>query len=151
MRRFTHAFTGFSIGFLVARLWGGNLSFIAYPTLGLLGGVFPDFDLKSGHRVYLHNLLSSIVVTMGLYTVLAWSGLATLESVVGSACFLAGWLSHLLLDSLTVRGVALLYPFDRRMRGLRLVKSGDWRGEALAWLIGLGLIYLGVVVGSHSP
>ncbi len=146
MKRLTHAFTGFSIGFLAARLWGGNLSLTAYPLLGLLGGVFPDFDLKSGHRVYLHNLLSSVVVTIGLYTVLAWSGLATVESAVGSACFLAGWLSHILLDSLTLRGVALLYPFDKRMRGLRLVRSGDWRGEALAWLVGLGLIYLGFIV-----
>jgi inner membrane protein len=146
LRRLTHAFTGFSIGFLAARLWGGNLSLTAYPLLGLLGGVFPDFDLKSGHRVYLHNLLSSVVVTIGLYTVLARSGLATVVSAVGSACFLAGWLSHILLDSLTLRGVALLYPFDKRMRGLRLVKSGDWRGEALAWLIGLGLIYLGFIV-----
>jgi inner membrane protein len=146
LKRLTHAFTGFSIGFLAARLWGGNLSLTAYPLLGLLGGVFPDFDLKSGHRVYLHNLLSSVVVTIGLYTVLAWSGLATVESAVGSACFLAGWLSHILLDSLTLRGVALLYPFDKRMRGLRLVRSGDWRGEALAWLVGLGLIYLGFIV-----
>ncbi|WP_052307230.1 metal-dependent hydrolase [Thermogladius calderae] len=139
MRRLSHAMVGFSTGLLVGRISVSDVLLLSI--LGVLGSVFPDFDLRYAHRIALHNLLSSGLVSLGLYSVLAMAGVDTRTQILGTACFLAGWLSHLLLDSLTLRGVALLYPFSRRMYGPRLLKSGDWRGEALAWVISGLLIY----------
>ncbi|WP_434731192.1 metal-dependent hydrolase [Thermogladius sp. KZ2Tp1] len=139
MRRLSHAMVGLSAGLLVGRLSVSDVFLLSF--LGVLGGVFPDFDLRYAHRVALHNLLSSSIVSLGLYSVLAMAGVDARTRILGSACFLAGWLSHLLLDSLTLKGVALLYPFSRRMYGPRLLKSGDWKGEALAWMISGLLVY----------
>lgn len=70
-----------------------------------LGGVIPDFDTKFKHRVLLHNLWALLIISIML-----WIFITPFDPLL-PIYFIAGYLSHLLLDSLTVRGVKWFYPF----------------------------------------
>lgn len=59
-----------------------------------------------GHRTLTHALLGAAIVGVALAPLLAWSGGAY-------AAIIAGYLSHPILDSMSVEGVELFYPFAR--------------------------------------
>ena len=92
--------------------------------------VKPDMDLKLGgifhHRTWLTHSLATVFVVTGVTYVLFNDVFRAgiLSSYVTVAVFSAT-LSHILLDSLTKKGVPLLGPFDNRMLGLRRFKSDN--------------------------
>lgn len=83
----------------------GTLMYI--PT-AVLGGIFPDFDFWLGleHRTVTHSTIAMAFLSMFMYF--------TASNKMWALCFAIGYLSHLLLDSLTVMGVPWLYPNPKR-------------------------------------
>ena len=91
--------------------------------------VKPDIDEGLGgifHRTWVTHSLSTVFVATGVTYILLDDILRVglLASYVTIAVFSA-ILSHVLLDSLTKKGVPLLGPFDDRMWGLRWFKSNS--------------------------
>ncbi|PIO00323.1 hypothetical protein COT72_01300 [archaeon CG10_big_fil_rev_8_21_14_0_10_43_11] len=79
------------------------LLFRLNPFIVILFSLVPDaeFILPTFHRGPLHTLLFLVVASLGAYAY---------DKDAGKAVF-AGIASHFMLDSLTVMGVPLLYPF----------------------------------------
>ncbi len=86
-------------------------------TLGLVGAVAPDWDLKLGikHRTITHSIFFPILISF----------ITSFFSLGFSYVFLATYLSHILLDSFTIMGVPLFYPIIKDKYGLRVIKTGS--------------------------
>lgn len=84
----------------------------------------PDIDINFMHRGPVHSLLVATFV-IGI----AWLAYPPLALPV--AC---GWLSHLLLDSTTMSGVELLWPWRRRL-GVKLTRTGGPVDHMLRWVL----------------
>ena len=108
-----------------------NLPIVA--GLGIIGAIAPDWDFYIGleHRTLTHSLFALLVTTMPIY--LFDSSLGFIWGVT--------YLSHILLDSLTVMGVPFLYPFIKERRRFMKFRTGD--GED--YFIQLIAIYLTVM------
>ncbi len=121
MRAATHL----SFAFLIFLSWNHNdvLSLLAC----LLGSVFPDIDSSqsmlgrflrpvgwvSRHRGFFHSVFSGIF----------FASIFLVYDLSLGAWFFAGYMSHLILDSLNHAGIAFLNPLSRwRIRGS--IKSG---------------------------
>jgi inner membrane protein len=100
--------------------------------------VSPDVDTGLGgifHRTWITHSLTTVFIATGVTYILfddifhagPLSGYVTLA-------VLSATLSHVLLDSLTKKGVPLLGPFDDKMRGLRWFKSNS---------LALNIVFLG--------
>lgn len=99
----------------------------------LLAGLLPDIDsahsffgskvkalsLAFRHRGVIHSILTMIIFSIVL--------LIITPSFYYLLAFIAGYLSHLLLDSLTPKGIPLLWPSKKRVNG-RFKTTGwiDW-------------------------
>ncbi|KSW11624.1 hypothetical protein CF15_01995 [Pyrodictium occultum] len=92
-------------------------------TVAALAAAIPDLDLHTAHRALLHNVPVMLALTILAYA--ASLAAAPWAAWLVAAGFLLGYSSHLLLDMLTVRGVALLYPFQRRFYRLARLRSSD--------------------------
>jgi inner membrane protein len=103
-----------------------NINVQLYPLLifiASLSATIPDLDLKRKHRALLHNVNAMLFFT--LIFSLFWSKLGLPYEDVAVTSFLIGYLSHILLDMLTIKGVALFYPFKRKYYRIMRVKSDD--------------------------
>ncbi|CAJ36144.1 metal-dependent hydrolase [Methanocella arvoryzae] len=91
--------------------------------------VSPDVDTGLGgifHRTWITHSLTTVFIATGATYILfddifhagPLSGYVTLA-------VLSATLSHVLLDSLTRKGVPLFGPFDEKMRGLKWFKSNS--------------------------
>ncbi len=156
----THALGGATAALLVA----GALPAGAAPAwlaagAGALGGLLPDVDHPGsflgkrvplvsdavhalfGHRGATHGLLAAAAFSLASWWAAARLLAALPPGVAGGAapwgvalCFLAGYLSHLLLDMLNPQPVPLLWPLPRRFR--LPVPPVVVTGDALeAWLV----------------
>ena len=115
------------IGFLIAlagkEYWAGdNLAIV----LLLLGALMPDIDSKNSiigkkvrplsnilaHRGMTHSLAGMLVFVAILQVILYITGIKTSVSA-----FMAGYASHLIADSITPKGVEVLYPLKFKIRG----------------------------------
>ncbi len=123
MLRQTHVAVGMCVAALAASpltMQPGQL--LVLLVVASISSVLPDLDLRIKHRMLLHSLPSLAVATLILTVV--WALLSLPYPSLAILGFAAGYASHILLDMLTVRGVALLYPFTRRRyRILRLSSS----------------------------
>ncbi|HDL02299.1 MAG TPA: metal-dependent hydrolase [Candidatus Pacearchaeota archaeon] len=113
----------------------------------LLGSVFVDIDSCSSkigkrfwflawflrHRGVLHSLVACIVLSLVVGVLNLWMGFG----------FFIGYVSHLVLDCFTRRGIGLFWPFDFRVRGF--VRSGSWVEDVIfvLILILIGLYFVG--------
>ena len=117
--KFTHAAAGYFTGIL----FGLN------PVYTLAGALLPDLDTICCHRKILHNL---------------WVSLAVFY--FGGFPLFAGYLSHLVLDSLTPWGVNWFYPLPApKLRGP--VRTGSLADYILGvvFLILSALVILGYI------
>lgn len=172
----THAFGGAAAALLVA----GALPVGAAPAwlaagAGALGGLLPDIDHPGsflgrraplvsdavhalfGHRGATHCLLAAAVLSLASWWAAARLLAALPPEAAGGAapwgaalCFLAGYLSHLLLDMLNPQPVPLLWPLPRRFR--LPVPPVVVTGDALeAWLVRPLLLLAALWLGwSHA-
>ena len=99
---------------------------------GYLGSTVPDLDLKFKHRKLLHNLFSLALFSTLVYLVVG-KGWAALD-------FSVGYFSHLILDSITVKGVWLFWPLYNKSFGLRLTRSDNLAANALFSFLGILLL-----------
>lgn len=120
------------VGVLVAAPVIKNTGLIS--AIGLIGSTIPDIDYKVGleHRTITHSLLVLIISTLIIY--LIHPGAAAVWGVT--------YLSHLVLDALTITGVPFMYPFSKKKYGLKLIKTGG----AIELYILLSLIYFIVIM-----
>lgn len=126
----THAFIGFTLGTVWAR---------GTPAAGAVGGVLPDVDLLFApewrfpfvHRGVTHTLFCCALVV----------GVALAVSPLRRAApgIALGYLSHLVVDTLTASGIAWMYPvsttsyaFDVRFHALE--------HQPVLWLVLLGTL-----------
>lgn len=116
-----------------------------YLLVGMLGGIAPDLDkpaglwgrllargMLGGHRHLSHSLLGLLVAAA-----LAWSALALAAPLLSFPAgllwlaFVAGYLSHLAMDSLTHDGVPWLYPWEAYFG---LPPPARWRVRTGGWV-----------------
>lgn len=129
---------------------------------GMLGGIFPDVDLL---YLYLFDTTPQHHHTYWTHLPLAWVDLATLMWVAARhrdiafrqtlAAFLLGWLSHLLLDSIT-GDIWWLYPLIDQPYSLAKVEALHqpwWMNFVLHWSMALevAIIAFAVWVEQKSP
>jgi membrane-bound metal-dependent hydrolase YbcI (DUF457 family) len=116
--RLAHAVFSFSLAWLA-----GLRSPVELAAAALLAPL-PDLDTWILHRELLHNLFFAF----GFPLALSYAVPIPLPAV------LVALISHLLLDSLTPSGVALLFPLSRRRFGFGVVRAGF---QALALVLSL--------------
>lgn len=82
---------------------------LAFLTTGYIGSRFPDLDMAGRnsphHRKLYHNVFSMLITSLPFVFVSPWVSLSWLLS----------YLSHLVLDSATRKGVSLVYPVSERV------------------------------------
>ena len=109
----------------------------------VLGALIPDIDHPTskinkcnpftgiigdliGHRTLTHSLLGLLIFNLILYIV-------NFKSIVLG--FNIGYISHLLLDMMTVSGIPLLYPNKKRYRIMKLKTNTEHETIVLSLLI----------------
>ncbi len=90
---------------------------------------FPDYDIAYKHRKLLHNVFALGIVTILTSFISTYFALAAMIS----------YLSHLLGDMMTVRGVALFYPFSNRY-----FRIARFRSDSLA--LNLGAVLFSILI-----
>lgn len=144
MMGLTHAMFSILLALIYARYGTRpDLVFIAFLMAGTL---LPDIDsarstigkrikplsraleLVAGHRGLLHSLAGWLIFTIP----------ASIAGMNAALPFTLGYVSHLLLDSLTPTGVRFLYPLEYRV-------SGDIRTDSLAERL-VFTLFLGMAV-----
>ena len=104
LKGYAHAL--FAIAFLsFTSLWMDN-RIALFIFIAVSSSLIPDLDLKHGHRKALHNVFIPMLLAFIFYWLLPYLDVNRVFVVP----FLIGWLSHLLLDTLTIKGVYLFYP-----------------------------------------
>jgi inner membrane protein len=111
---------------------------LIYHFLGFPGWVRRGVTRVVGQRGVVHSLLAAVVV---LVLGLAVCVLAGLDFLVGFGLFM-GFLSHLFLDSLTVRGVGWLLPFSKR-RVRFVIGTGTMIERIFFFVLGVFVVVLG--------
>lgn len=127
----------------------------------VIGSLFPDIDHRGsylgkrlpllswitsktlGHRGGTHSPIIAIALTTLLIWIVAMfcSGTAELFLLTLLIGCLNGAISHIFLDSLTVMGVPLLFPFSSKHYRLARFKTGGW-GETFVTIIMFVIIVL---------
>ena len=134
-RKLALLFTG--LGTVVAGLYAEQL------WLSLLG-TFVALAPFTTHRSWTHTIWATILWTYIGYLAnrsLGWRGVAHFAG--------AGYLSHLLADTLTKAGVRYLLPVSDFAFKIPLIRTGSKSGNMLevSICLGYGLLVLGLVVG----
>ncbi len=114
--------------------------------LGIVGAWIPDLDLRFKHRKFLHNLFAITGFTLIIYGLLEYFSINNILPpkvvVTSTYAFFSGYGLHLLFDSLTKRGVFILYPLSEKFRiRIPLFKSRSIWGNGFAIGFGLLIIY----------
>lgn len=128
MERRAHLLAAAATALAAAKLLGFNtVEAAAAMWVSVVAAGVPDLDLRRGHRVLLHNLCFA-AASGAVIGLLLFSPYSPVPAPLAAA-LLAGWeaglLSHLLLDALTVSGVALFYPCSRRRIRLARLRSSS--------------------------
>lgn len=106
-----------------------------------IGSLFPDIDQRKSsisqmypflskhigskcrHRGFTHSLLCLSLIVLTLYIVLNISNFNIILLII-SIGFIAGYISHLILDFLTSEGIELFYPWKTNFK-IAKIKTGS--------------------------
>lgn len=140
-------------------------------TGAFFGSLFPDIDQPSsnfwqsiplgklgraivpktlgGHRNLSHSLLGLLLAYLLVQAVSSWLLTNAIPHQILVESFMAGYLAHLVADSITVLGIPLLWPFGggfgfppHPFHGARIV-TGKWFENLVVFPLSLvGLVYL---------
>lgn len=95
----------------------------------LVGKFFPLIGITAAHRGFFHTPFA---------TLLFWLIVRSVAGPVIGSAFFAGYLSHIALDSLSKKGIPLLFPLSkRRLRGP--IRVGSVIEKVLAVIIAAAL------------
>lgn len=99
-----------------------------------------------GHRTITHSLVTAVLLFICLLSsTLLFTGVLNYvysNIVVG---FCIGWISHLILDLLTVKGIPLFYPFVKKK--YRILKFKTNRDEEFVSI--LTIFFTGILIIMH--
>lgn len=114
MMRKTHLIIGITCSL---PLFTSNLV-LPYSVIGLIGAIAPDWDFKLHirHRTITHSLLFLLISTYIIYC----------SNLDISIVWFVTYSLHLLLDSFTIKGIPLFYPFSKKYYGFKLFKTGGF-------------------------
>lgn len=143
----THISLGLLLGLVIVKNISLPASQAAFIGAIILGSLFPDIDSATSligsklklvslffkHRGAIHSLPVLAVCTMVFFLLS--------NNAYYSIAFLLGYLFHLLIDSLTPKGVAWLWPSKKRIRGA-LRTTGIFDILFLLFFIALDLVIL---------
>lgn len=103
MKKLTHLI----FAFLLFSLFNFILNFqIYFSVFAFIGALFPDLDLGFYHRKLFHNLwILMIALSIGFYFSLIDKTVAIIFSI--------GFVSHLIADSMTHKGIMPLWPIEK--------------------------------------
>jgi len=150
MRYYTHLALGLLSALILIPFLEihNNILFIS---LVLLGSLLPDIDypkskisnkipilpflikIISKHRGIFHSLFAAIIISSILYLI----------SPTASIALFIGYLSHLIIDSLTKSGINFLYPFTK-LRISGFIKTGSYQ-EFLVFIAILLIIIIKLI------
>lgn len=147
----THKIGGVCLGMITSTILSSNdLSFDGLLSSGLIitgsivGSLAPDIDHPEskvgrkfvlrpisilinklfGHRTITHSLVTSSIMFLLLFafanSLNGFLKFICINSVIG---FCVGWLSHLLLDIITVKGIPIFYPIVKKKYNLLSFKT----------------------------
>ncbi len=132
MQKRTHLLFAFLLFLLLNRI----LNYQAYLSVfALIGAMVPDIDLHFKHRTWAHSVWFLILLAgTGLFF-----GLANFEVAV---MFAIGFISHIISDSATHRGLMPFWPIGPKIKGIVRV------GGLSEWIVAAGiLVAIFVVLG----
>ncbi|MAC47436.1 MAG: metal-dependent hydrolase [Oceanospirillum sp.] len=113
----THIVVGAATGLVVSLIDRERQSFSHNPciatVLGALFGKFPDIPepaLHPHHRQFFHSKVVFAATTLGLIEAYKWKPDSEIEKIIRGLLLICGgaYLSHLICDSTTPRGLPLL-------------------------------------------
>ncbi len=149
MLRRAHLLFAAAVGLILVRMLniGLNISLVITVLLTMIGGIIPDIDVLFGHRKLLHNVFATSLFALMMYIVtillVRKTGLLIISPFYSSLAIMLGMLSHIFLDMLTVRGVALLYPLTTfRVRILRLRARDPYANKVIELLSATIIAYI---------
>jgi inner membrane protein len=120
LRKITHMFFALALALWFLRSWSHIATSIklyyAFIAVAVFSSTIPDLDLKLKHRKTLHNITVPVLTGLVLWTLVP-------QALLLVVAFILGWLSHVLLDALTTRGVYPLHPLLDYKLALKLCKS----------------------------
>lgn len=132
MMRRTHTAVGLASGFGLAHLQHDPLALgIALALATQIAAVLPDQDLRIGlkHRGVTHSLLALLLIV----------GVARYIYPRLALPIAVGYSSHLILDMLTIWGIPVLWPVQKRFRLARFSTGGGF-DQLLAIMASCGAI-----------
>lgn len=144
MYRITHIVIGVGFGLLLSK----DLSLsLLYGLISGLGSYIPDIDLRCKHRKTLHNIIVLTIMSAILYIVLLYIHieycqiieLGVIKNIV--IAFAGGWILHILTDSLTKRGVYILYPVSNFRLRIPIFRSSSVIANTLFIILSFIMYY----------
>lgn len=137
LRRKAHAVMG--LGVALAVVLPGVDKALPVAMLAVLGSMLPDLDVGFRHRKLLHNIFAPILAIPASYFLMARLGAEygiEVDPVYSTALGL-GWVTHILGDMLTVRGVWLFWPISGEAYRFAGMRYDDLRVSLIGYLVGL--------------
>ncbi len=114
---------------------------IAYTTL-------PDIDIRFKHRRILHNVFSLAIATGILYYSISYltiNGVLQADPISISIAGFTGYATHLFLDSLTKRGIDILWPLSHKSIGVKTIRYDNPFWNTVISLIGIIFLILWLI------
>jgi len=149
MRKITHEIFAAGMALL---LINPDITYIL-PTIlaSVLGGVFPDIDVKFKHRKLMHNVFSLTIIGLSpLYvTMFIITRPIPILTLLLQAFFI-GYFTHMLLDLFTKRGIALMWPLTSKTFKIINRRYDDFFINTLFSSLGLGALALYIIRITYS-
>ena len=129
----THVVGGLSVGMLLTQYYVRPEERVAALLIIGVASLLPDLDSQQsfvgsrmpffswlmssvfGHRGFIHSLLGCAMWLVVIFLVLKMVGLDVYQGIVLSA-FAIGYITHLIMDILTLSGIPLLWPWKAKIR-----------------------------------
>lgn len=110
---------------------------IYYAVITVLSSIIPDLDLRFKHRKLLHNIFAPLLFSALLNLLLVFLGIYPYYFILA---LLVGWMSHIVLDMLTKRGVYIFYPILDHGISLKICNSNSLFWNSFIIVISLMII-----------
>ena len=125
----------------------------------VVGSVLPDLDVAGSfisnktkinlsflwHRKILHSLVGALLLSLPFLLLKSYIGVFSVYLTEG---LFLGCITHLVLDSFTVSGIAWFYPFSKKKLKGRIKTGGIWDTVFLVFGVGSIFVFVNFLEGS---
>lgn len=173
MRYRTHIAGGLALGYLALNKVpllnidpSDTKAFLIVTTGVILGSLIPDIDCKNSyiskrarltscvarkafkHRGFTHSIVGALVMPLTLFFILQQTNINSMHIKSFVRSFSVGIISHILLDVITIEGVSLFYPFNKKrfsLFGINVNRGEFGRlKENIFFIILMSIAYFGL-------